>query len=152
MYAIRSYYGLYSLTMMNVGLETESEEPHPLATPCTKVVFPVPKSPCKQITSPACSAPPRYAPMRRVCSGLRLKKSIECESRMGIEGIIPKCGRITSYNVCYTKWLRPAVLFCWEPAKYQWMFQYWNLQVSPMNRPRITMLYQVSWQHIVPLV
>src|SRR5512138_2556595 len=73
---------------MNVGLETASSEPHPCATPCTNVVLPAPRSPCRQITSPACSAPPKCVPIRRVCSGLRLKKSIVCSFRIDIGRII----------------------------------------------------------------
>src|SRR6266496_3945968 len=73
---------------MNVGLEAESCEPHPRATPCTKVVFPAPRSPCRQITSPVCKTSPRRVPIRRVCSGLGLKKSIVCSSRMGTGRII----------------------------------------------------------------
>src|SRR5512145_1329351 len=75
-------------TKIKVGLETVSSDPQPCASPCTKVVFPAPRSPCRQTTSPVCKKPPSRIPTRRVCSGLRLKNSNVWASRIGIVKII----------------------------------------------------------------
>src|SRR5512138_2143193 len=114
----------YRLTRMNVGLETASSEPHPCATPCTNVVLPAPRSPCRHFTSPACSARPKCVPIRRVCSGLRLKKSIVCSFRIDIGRIIsggwilPQDGSEAGRKQVHRTLLATCVLSTCVPATY----------------------------------
>src|ERR671935_2991959 len=59
----------YSRTSVNVGERTGPSTPSALAAPCTKVVFPAPRSPVSETTSPGRSTDAMASPAALVSSG-----------------------------------------------------------------------------------